>query len=164
MAGVATVGGESIEILDVFRLLDRVVMQDRADAARPRRTRLLVIEEAAVLRRMLDRILTQAGYEVELAADLGEALYAVRHSPGFDGALADLEHLSMAGTLNENWEALHGTESVRVVALAPHGGEGVQNVARRAGFVASVGKFDRLNILNALRSFGIESQRRGAAA
>jgi hypothetical protein len=48
--------------------------------------------------------------------------------------------------------------------LAAHNGEGPQIAAQRAGFEAAFAKFDRKEIVNELRAFGLEPERLRAAA
>ncbi len=139
------------------RLSDMTSVAPKVEAADGRLTRLLVIEPAMPLRRMLDRTLTQAGYEVLFAATLDEAFDALQRSTEFDGALADLELAAPAEAWSKRWEKLPKARSVRLLGLAAHGGESVQNAARQAGFAAATGKFDRGGILYALRAYGLES-------
>lgn len=51
--------------------------------------RLLVVDDDAVLRRMLDRVLTARGYEVRTAADGYDALALLR-AERFDAVLSDM--------------------------------------------------------------------------
>jgi len=136
----------------------------RGQAENDRRTRLLVIEPAMPVRRMLDQTLTRAGYEVRFAATLDEALDTLPRSADFDGALADLELAAPAEAGTKRWDKFRRAGFVRLLALADHGGESVQRAARGAGFDAAAGKFDRGGLLNALRASGLESSRLRSAA
>ena len=136
----------------------------RGQAENDRRTRLLVIEPAMPVRRMLDQTLTRAGYEVRFAATLDEALDTLPRSADFDGALADLELAAPAEAGTKRWDKFRRAGFVQLLALADHGGESVQRAARGAGFDAAAGKFDRGGLLNALRASGLESSRLRSAA
>jgi len=143
---------------------EAAIVTPTEEAAEGGRTRLLVIESTMPLRRMLDRTLTRAGYEVHFAATLDEALAALLRSPEFDGALADLEQVAPSAAWTRGWDKLRKTKSFRLLALASHNGESVQSVARQAGFAVVAGKFDRAGILSALRASGLESVRWRSAA
>ena len=157
-------GDDAADNEPALRSSDVTRVAPSGEAADDRRTRLLVIEPASPVRRMLDRTLTRAGYEVQFAATLDEALDALLRSREFDGALADLDLVAPAQARAEHWHTLPKARFVRLLALADHGGESVQRAARQAGFAAAVGKFDRGGILNALRASGLESTRWRSAA
>ena len=113
---------------------------------------------------MLERTLTEAGYEVEFAATMDEAVDALTHPPEFDGVLADLDEAAAGETWMRRLGAFGKASSLPLLAFADHGGEGVQSAARRAGFAAVAGKFDSRGLLDALRRSGLGSGYRRSAA
>lgn len=65
--------------------------------------RVLVVDDDELLRRVVGRMLEEAGYEVILAADGVDALACLGESPGFDAVVADLRMPRMSGrTLGEH--------------------------------------------------------------
>jgi CheY-like chemotaxis protein len=70
--------------------------------------RVLVVDDDELLRRVVGRMLEEAGYEVMLAADGVEALGCVNASEPFDAVVADLRMPGMSGrALGERLAAIH---------------------------------------------------------
>ena len=70
--------------------------------------RVLVVDDDELLRRVVGRMLEEAGYEVMLAANGLEALSCVNTSEAFDAVVADLRMPGMSGrALGERLAALH---------------------------------------------------------
>src|SRR5271166_179146 len=124
-----------------------------------RRTRLLVVEAVQPFQRMLERTLTEAGYEVQFAATMNEALDALIHSPQFDGVLANWNEAASAEIWTRRLGAFGKAGSVRLPDSTDDGSEG----ADARGFACVAGEFDRGGILDALRAAGLGSGWKSAA-
>lgn len=108
--------------------------------------RILVVEDDEGIRRVLDVMLRQAGYEVIAAADGEEGLRALREGR-FDLVLTDLALPKVSG-LQVVRAAKHHASS-RVVAMSAHWQYGTLLAeAERLGCDAVLGKpFDRAQLL-----------------
>ncbi len=108
---------------------------------------------------MLERTLTEAGYEVQFAATMNEALDALIHSPQFDGVLANRNEAASAEIWTRGLAAFGKAGSVRLLDSTDDGSEG----ADARGFAAVAGEFGRSGILDALRAAGLGSGWKSAA-
>jgi two-component system chemotaxis sensor kinase CheA len=110
--------GHVVIVLDPVRLLDRA---DRAPRPIPEhRARILVVDDAAVVRQVQHAALTRAGYEVQTAVDGADALARLRAWPA-DLVLVDIEMPVMDGldftVALRNDPALRGTAVLMLTSL-----------------------------------------------
>ena len=69
----------------------------RFKAAPSRTLRVLVVDDEESVRKFVERVLREAGYETAMAADGTEAIEAVHNQPAFDILVTDLMMPQMTG-------------------------------------------------------------------
>ncbi len=120
-----------------------------------RRTRLRVVEAVQPFQRMLERTLTEAGYEVQFASTMNEALDALKSFAAIRRPAGESERGRSAEIWTRRLGAFGKAGSVRLLNSTDDGGEGADAVA--------AGEFDRGGILDALRAAGLGSGWKSAA-
>jgi len=152
--GSAIVAGKSTEILDVGHFLP-MAFDDwfaRKEQVRTPRRKLLYAEDSPFFRNMLVPVLSSAGFEVTSVEDGSEAWELVRQGQRYDLVVTDLEMPNMDGfalaaQLHEDAEMA----AVPVIALSAFTGPSAEEHARQAGMFDLVAKFDRHQLLDALK-------------
>lgn len=93
--------------------------------------RVLVVDDDELLRRVVGRMLEEAGYEVVLAGDGLEALSFVTGAGAFDAVVADLRMPRMGGrVLGERLAAIH--PGLPVLYISGYTGDWQPDLATRA--------------------------------
>lgn len=159
--GSAIMQGRTMDVIDLayflersrFRWLDDGVSDLDADFtvshSRKRKGRILLIDDSAFFRNMIQPFLKMAGYDVMAVATPKEALRLQDTGEEFDLIVSDIEMPDMSGyELAQAIRASHNWADVPLLALTAHAKpEDVQR-GIDAGFHEYVGKFDRDNLLS----------------
>jgi PAS domain S-box-containing protein len=129
------------------------VRPDRAQ----RQGRILVMDDELSIRNTFGRMLTQIGYEAELAPDGAVAveLYERAKKEGccFDAVILDLTVRGAMGGLEALRALLEIDPGVRAVVMSGHSDDEVMQDYSRYGFKGALGKpFDRSSLLGVLAS------------
>lgn len=152
VAGAAVINGQTVEVLDVYALLDQSFPEwfDPGKQAPSAHRRLLLVEDSSFFRSMLRSHLEQVGYEV-VEAGSGEQGLAALQRDAFDVVLSDIElpqidGLSMIRSIRENpaWRNLP------CVALTSLDKPEMKSLALEAGFDAFETKYQRDSLLATL--------------
>jgi two-component system chemotaxis sensor kinase CheA len=155
--GSAVVKEQATEIVDVAHFLplayaDWFRRKDRP-AARPKS--LLLVDDSAFFRNMLQPVLQAAGFEVMSAGSGAEALALIDGGRRFDAVVTDVEMPDMDGF--DLSKALHrhprGAE-MPVIALSSIVSTEAVARGREAGFYDYVAKFDRQGLIAVLKELG----------
>ena len=102
---------------------------------------VLVAEDSVATRKMLDKILTAAGYQVILCRDGQEALEQVQHQGQIDLILSDVEMPRLNGfELLEKVRALPAFKTTPIVMATSRTGDRHQQEAKRLGATDYLGK------------------------
>jgi two-component system, chemotaxis family, sensor kinase CheA len=157
--GAAVIRGHATEIIDVAYFLPKAFADwfERADAQPAVQSRaVLLVDDSAFFRNMLEPVLKAAGYRVSAAAHAREALDLAldRLNKGtpFDVVLTDIEMPDIDGfQLAEIIRADQRLRSLPVLALSSHISPAALERGRQAGFRGHIAKFDRPGLIAALR-------------
>jgi PAS domain S-box-containing protein len=122
-----------------------------------RQGRILVMDDELSIRNTFGRMLTQIGYEAELAPDGAVAveLYerAKKEDRRFDAVILDLTVRGAMGGLEALRTLLEIDPGVRAVVMSGHSDDEVMQDYSRYGFKGALGKpFDRSSLLDVLAS------------
>jgi two-component system chemotaxis sensor kinase CheA len=149
IVGAASLNGATVELLDIAFYVD--ILRAPAGAAPQRKSRLLLVDDAAFFRDMLSATLQAAGFEVVKAGSGAQAIACAGQKPAFDVALIDVDlpdgaGFDLAGRLRD--------AGVRapMIALAPFATREIIRRAEEAGMVGAVGKFQRNQLLDLIRA------------
>ncbi|NWG47225.1 MAG: chemotaxis protein CheW [Alphaproteobacteria bacterium] len=151
--GTAVLRGRATRIFDVAHYLTSI----HADwfSARLKATgqgrRVLLVDDSAFFRSILEPLLRAAGYLVTSVGDAAEALRLREQGESFDAILSDIEMPDTDGFgFAAAVKAGPGWETVPLIAVSAHGEP--DDIARglAAGFDAYVSKSDRDQILGAI--------------
>jgi two-component system chemotaxis sensor kinase CheA len=159
--GVADIDGKAVELLDIAFFLEMARANQNdvwagggkrgQGAGKPGRRRLLLIDDAAFFRDMLAATLQAQGFDVVKAGSGADALACVLREPGFDVLLVDVELPDASGF--ELAERLREAGArAPMVAIAPYATREITRSALAAGMVGAVGKFQRAQMMDLLRS------------
>lgn len=98
------------------------------------RPAVLVVDDEAMIRRTMSRVLERAGYRVHTAASGEEAIALARHQH-FDVAICDLNLPGISGArlCEELWLAAPGLAGRLIVASGDLTSEGVDRLVERTG-------------------------------
>jgi len=166
--GSAIISGKATALVDISHYLSRSganwfsVPEGDDYGASAGAKRILLVDDSAFFRNMLQPLLTIAGYHVTAVGSAAEALQLRDGGEAFDVIVSDLEMKNTDGfgfaaqvRNNERWK---GTP---LIALSAHGSAGDRERTRRSGFACHVAKSDHRVLLKAI-SETLEAQR-GAA-
>lgn len=120
---------------------------------RPRSTlgRVLVVDDDELLRRVVGRMLEEAGYEVMLAANGLEALSCVNSADAFDAVVADLRMPGMSGrALGERLAAI--SPGLPVLYISGYTSDWRPELATRATSAFLPKPFAESDLLQSLRA------------
>ncbi|MGV3635292.1 MAG: chemotaxis protein CheW [Pseudorhodoplanes sp.] len=151
--GSAIVRGEATDIVDVGHYLP-LAHADWFGSSAPKRSRrhLLLVDDSAFFRNMLDPVLRAAGYSVTTASSGHEALGLVRSGRAFDLVVTDLQMPDMDGIdLARALRAEPTTAQLPMIALSAMTTPDMIDRVRRAGFHDFVAKFDRQGLIAAIK-------------
>ena len=118
--------------------------------------RILLVEDKAELREMLQTALTRMGYEADAAAGVGEALALLRHHR-YSAALTDLK-LPAGSGMDVLHAALEADAAMPVVIMTAYGGIADAVAAMREGAYDFIQKPIDLEYLRHLLARAIERQ------
>ncbi len=155
--GSAIVNGRATEVLDVGHHLSRVVdgwygadqrpFQPERGATR----RLLLVDDSAFYRNMIEPVLRVEGYAVEIAENPKAALALLEDDNGFDVVVTDIEMPEMNGyQFAEALRSDHRLAGIPTIAVSSHATEEDRERGLKSGFVQYVPKFQREQLLVAL--------------
>jgi len=149
--GVATIRGDTTELIDVFHFLDRGRGAARSEVGKSGRRRILIADSAQFFRDLIGATLDKAGHSTVAAASASEVLDLLARAPDFDAILIDMEMAcGNNGELARQIDTLRILPQPCLIGLAAHGGDTAQLRARKAGLTCAVGKFDRVALARAL--------------
>lgn len=100
LARIASEPGEGTEVELLLPAGEPVQAETAAELAAPPRgqaERILLVDDTDAVRMMVGEMLSEAGYQVTLAADARQALRHLRQNPGFDLLLSDVGLPGMDG-------------------------------------------------------------------
>ena len=146
--GAADIGGKVVELLDIAYFIDLLQMPQEAP---DRKSRLLLVDDAAFFRDMLASTLQAAGFDVVKAGTAAQALGHVAQDPHFDAVLIDVDlpdcsGFELAARLRE------AGARAEMIALAPYATRDIARNADAAGMAGAVGKFQRNQMLDLIRA------------
>jgi two-component system, chemotaxis family, sensor kinase CheA len=147
--GVADIDGKVVELLDIAYFID--LLQLPQEGPRDRKSRLLLVDDAAFFRDMLAATLQAAGFEVVKAGTGAQALSQVTQNPHFDAVIIDVDlpdvsGFELAGRLRE------AGARAEMIALAPYATRDIARNADAAGMAGAVGKFQRNQMLELIHA------------
>ena len=125
--------------------------------SRRRQGRILVMDDELSVRKTFGRMLTQMGYEAELAMDgaMAVALYERAKKEGrcFDAVILDLTVRGAMGGQEAVRALLEIDPGARAVVMSGHSDDEVMQEYSRYGFKAALAKpFDRVSLIGVLAS------------
>jgi two-component system chemotaxis sensor kinase CheA len=165
--GSAIISGKATSLVDISHYLARsganwFSTQEGEDFGVAGAKRVLLIDDSAFFRNMLQPLLTTAGYKVTAVGSAAEALLLRDGGEAFDVIVSDLEMKNTDGfdfaaqvRQSDKWK------QTPLIALSAHGSAGDRERTKRSGFARHVAKSDHRVLLKAI-SETLEAQR-GAA-
>jgi two-component system chemotaxis sensor kinase CheA len=153
--GTATVAGRATEVLDTAHWLRRAYpdwfARPGAGGAAQRR-RVLVVDDSAFFRQLVEPVLCAEGYEVAVAEGAAAALRLRDAGETFDAIVSDIEMPEMDGLVFASEVRRGGAwAGLPLIALTSRVSEADIARGRAAGFSDYVAKFDRDAVVRALR-------------
>ncbi len=151
--GVADIDGDIVELLDIAYFLGAVRpgQEGGARLGKNRKSRLLLVDDAAFFRDMLAATLQASGFDVVKAGSGAEAIGCILADPVFQAILIDVELPDASGF--ELAERLREAGArAPMMAIAPYATREISRAAEAAGMVAAVGKFQRSQMMDLIRS------------
>ncbi|WP_298356077.1 chemotaxis protein CheW [Rhodoblastus sp.] len=161
IVGAARIGDKVVELLDIAYFID--MLRGSGESGAPRKSRLLLVDDAAFFRDMLSATLSAAGFEVVKAETGAQAVSRVGHNPRFDAILVDVDLPDGAGFELARRLREAGARAP-MIALAPFASREVVRAAQAAGMAAAVGKFQRNQLLDLIRACVADDGFRDGAA
>jgi CheY-like chemotaxis protein len=132
----------------------KLVQREKAStpADRPRRGRILVMDDEEVVRRLVRRLLEQEGHEVEMAGDGQAAIMMYESAQGegrpFDAVILDLTVRDGVGGKATLRELLTIDPAVKAIIMSGYATDPIVLEPERYGFKGVVAKpFDKLKLL-----------------
>jgi len=151
--GVAEINGKVVELIDIAYFIDilRPTQEGRNGGGSERKSRLLLIDDAAFFRDMLAATLQASGFEVVKAGSGAQAVVCVTKEAGFDAILVDVELPDVNGFELADRLREAGARAP-MIAIAPYATREISRAADAAGMAAAVGKFQRNQMLDLIRA------------
>ncbi len=158
LVGTIVVAGKSTDLIDIGYYLraasgDWFGSEDEVDfESGAANRRVLIVDDSAFFRGLLQPVLKSAGYDVVAAASAAEALAMCEAGENFDLIISDIEMPGMSGF--EFGAAVRATERwarTPMLALTSHATANDRERGRRVGFNNHVPKFDREQLLRTLQ-------------
>ena len=153
--GSAVIKGQATEVIDVGHFLpmafaDWFTRKEMRPAASAQS--VLLVDDSAFFRNMLEPVLKAAGYRVRVAPNAREGLVALRSGQPFDVVLTDIEMPDMNGfEFAETIRADQHLSAMPIIALSSMVSPAAIERGRLAGFHDYVAKFDRPGLIAALK-------------
>lgn len=165
--GGAIINGTATEVLDVAHFVQRAFGESfdiPVGHGHERNGRLLLVDDNAFHRAMLEPVLKGNGYAVTTCTSASEALEKLSGDARFDAVVSevDLRGLDGIGFAERVRSVLH-MENLPIIAIATGGDPDSIERGRMAGFTDYVAKFDRNGLLAALREFAVHEDEEKAA-
>lgn len=165
--GGAIINGTATEVLDVAHFVQRAFGESfdiPVGHGHERNGRLLLVDDNAFHRAMLEPVLKGNGYAVTTCTSASEALEKLSGDARFDAVVSevDLRGLDGIGFAERVRSELH-MENLPIIAIATGGDADSIERGRMAGFTDYVAKFDRNGLLAALREFAVHEDEEKAA-
>ncbi|MDP2206442.1 MAG: response regulator [Alphaproteobacteria bacterium] len=144
--GSRMIGGRPADVLAVENLFVQV---DETSGATDDKGRILLIDDSPFFCGLLTPVLEQAGYRVEVAADVASALSLRDHGGRFDLIISDIEMPDMDGLAFARAVRAEGSawRETPLLALSAHATRHDESRGRAAGFDDFITKFDRTKLL-----------------
>lgn len=161
IVGAARIGDKVVELLDIAYFID--MLRGSSESGAPRKSRLLLVDDAAFFRDMLSATLQAAGFEVVKAETGAQAVSRIGHNPRFDAILVDVDLPDGAGFELARRLREAGARAP-MIALAPFASREIVRAAQAAGMAAAVGKFQRNQLLDLIRACVADDGFRDSAA
>lgn len=145
-AGSRMIDGRATEVIDLQQL-----STGTADTSAPAGS-ILLIDDSPFFCSLLTPMLEQAGYQVEIAADVASALRLRAAGARFDLIISDIEMPDMDGLSFARAVRAEGSlwRTIPLLAISAHATRHDENRGRAAGFDAFITKFDRAKLLGTL--------------
>jgi two-component system chemotaxis sensor kinase CheA len=153
--GAANLGGKVVELVDIAYFID--LLQGTRERPKDRKSRLLLVDDAAFFRDMLAATLQASGFEVVKAGSGAQALGHLAQDPHFDALLLDVD-LPDASAFDLAPRLREAGARAAMIALAPYATREIVRGAEAAGMAGAVGKFQRNQLLDLIHAC-IESGR-----
>jgi two-component system chemotaxis sensor kinase CheA len=147
--GAASLNGAAVELLDIAFYVE--ILRAPSGEAPQRKSRLLLVDDAAFFRDMLSATLQAAGFEVVKAGSGAQAVACAGQNPAFDIALIDVDLPDGAG-FDLARQLRDAGARAPMIALAPFATREIVRRAEEAGMVGAVGKFQRNQLLDLIRA------------
>ncbi|MCS6853133.1 MAG: chemotaxis protein CheW [Elioraea sp.] len=152
--GSAVIAGRATEVIDTAYWL-RLAFDDwfryAATSERDRRARLLVVDDSAFFRQMVEPVLTAAGYDVTAVETADAALRLRDQGRMFDAVISDIEMPGLDGfAFARAVRAAPPWANLPLIALSGHVSEADIARGRAAGFTDYIAKFDREALVAAI--------------
>lgn len=165
--GGAIINGTATEVLDVAHFVQRAFGESfdiPVGHGHERNGRLLLVDDNAFHRAMLEPVLKGNGYAVTTCTSASEALEKLSGDARFDAVVSevDLRGLDGIGFAERVRSVLH-MQNLPIIAIATGGDPDSIERGRMAGFTDYVAKFDRNGLLAALREFAVHEDEEKAA-
>ncbi len=153
--GKAVVAGKATDVIDTGYWLTRAFadwFDGGGDAGQGNGTRLLIVEDSAFFRQMLEPSLIAAGFDVTSVASAAEALVLAEAGAQFAAIVSDIEMPDMDGIAFVSRLRAGGPwKDLPVIALTGMTSPARIDAGRAAGFTDYVRKFEREALLTSLR-------------
>jgi two-component system chemotaxis sensor kinase CheA len=149
IVGAAEINGKVIELLDIGYFVD--ILRPQGDRPKDRKSRLLLVDDAAFFRDMLAATLQAHGFEVVKCGSGAQAVAAIGQGTRFDAALIDVELPDVAGYELADRLREAGAQCP-LIAIAPYATREILRAATAAGMAGAVGKFQRNQMLDLIRA------------
>ncbi len=146
--GAADINGKVVELLDIAYFIE--ILQPRQERPSDRKSRVLLVDDAAFFRDMLAATLQASGFEVVKAGSGAQAIGCVTQDPRFDVVLIDVELPDVSGFELAARLREAGTRAA-MIAIAPYATREISRNAEAAGMAAAVGKFQRNQMIDLIR-------------
>ncbi|WP_371347797.1 chemotaxis protein CheW [Ancylobacter sp. IITR112] len=165
--GGAIINGTATEVLDVAHFVQRAFGESfdiPVGHANERGGRLLLVDDNAFHRAMLEPVLKGNGYAVTSCTSASEALEKLSGDARFDAVVSDVDLRGLDGIgFAERVRCELHMETLPIIAIATGGDPDSIERGRMAGFTDYVAKFDRNGLLAALREFAVHEDEEKAA-
>jgi two-component system chemotaxis sensor kinase CheA len=147
--GAAEIHGKVVELLDIAYFIE--MLRPTPQGAKDRKSRLLLVDDAAFFRDMLAATLQASGFEVVKAASGAQAIGIIGQGIQIDAVLIDVALPDGSGY--ELAERLREAGArAPMIALAPYANRDIVRAAESAGMAGAVGKFQRNQMLDLIRA------------
>lgn len=149
--GAAAVKGTATDILDVNHFTGTSDWDLDKDNMKGGRRRILIVDDSAFFRHMLQPLLSMAGYAVTMVESPMSALALRDKGADFDLILSDIEMEGMSGfDFANKVKSEDGWRDIPMVAISSHATQKDIETGKNSGFSAYVPKSDKGALLSTL--------------